>query len=121
MTTFEDLADELRDSKAELLKRGKGVVAKGCLNIKNDTKAGWQGLNHARSLPAAVSYDVDVIGSLIAGEVGPDKNRPQGALGNLIEFGSVNNGPIPSLTPAFRREEPRFIAAVEGLIDEVLW
>lgn len=96
------------------------VVNRGCLNIKNDWRDRWSGLAHAPDLPDAISYDVDRAGSVITGEVGPDKNRRQGALGNLVEFGSVNNAPTPGGAPALEAETPRFERALADMGAELL-
>ena len=51
-------------------------------------------------------------------EIGPDKLRPQGPLGNLIEFGSINNPPHPGGLPAALREEPRFEKAAADAAED---
>ncbi len=96
------------------------VVAKGCLNIKNDARDTVRPHvgGHARAYPSAITYDTRVLQQSAIGEVGPDKERRQGALGNLIEYGSVNNAPIPHLAPAADRELPRFEAALLDLAEQ---
>jgi hypothetical protein len=42
--------------------------------------------------------------------IGPDKGGPQGALGNLLEYGSVKNPPHRDGGRALDVEEPRFEA-----------
>jgi hypothetical protein len=96
------------------------VVGRGCLNIKRDWQRRWSGLAHAPALPYAISYDVDRQGDIIRGETGPDKLKRQGALGNLVEFGSVNNAPTPGGAPALDAEVPRFVKAVGDLGVELL-
>lgn len=84
------------------------VVRKGLTNIKNSWRAGWAGFKHAPALPAAVTFDEDEQDGALGGEVGPDKSRRQGALGNLLEFGSQNNAPHPAGQKALDEEAPRF-------------
>lgn len=96
------------------------VVQKGALNIKNDWRRAWSGLDSAPYLASAVTYDITDAGSLVTAEIGPDKSLPQGALGNLLEFGSVNNAPHPGGLPAAQAEEPRFAEAAERLAIEAL-
>jgi hypothetical protein len=110
-----ELEEDLQKAVDESVDGVKAVVSKGLLNIKKDIRAQWANLAHAPDLPSAVNYDIDVQGTLVTGEVGPDKDRKQGALGNLLEFGSVNNAPHPAVYPAGDREEPRFIQALEDL------
>lgn len=117
---LDELREDLTKAHEEILDGARGVVAKGMLNIKKETKGRWSGLAHAPSLPRAVTYDTKVSGTVASGEVGPDKARRQGALGNLIEYGSVNNAPIPALNPALDAEEPRFTKALEDLGGDLL-
>lgn len=57
----------------------------------------WQaldsGLAHAPAYPHSISYDLTIAADGIEVEIGPDKSMAQGALGNLIEFGSAHNPP----------------------------
>lgn len=96
------------------------VVVKGGLNIRNDTRRRWSGFKHAPRLPAAVTMDTYVSLTGPSAVIGPDKAKPQGALGNLFEYGSVNNAPIPGLAPAAEAEAPRFEAALEALAIKAL-
>lgn len=91
------------------------VVKKGCQNIKTDWQQAWSGLKGEHKLTRSISYDVTVGVGWIRGEVGPDKNRPQGALGNIIEYGTSRNAPIPGGRPALEREAPRFVQAMSQI------
>jgi hypothetical protein len=115
LTGAKELQDDLQQAADDAVKGAKGVVSKGALNIKRDTKEIWANLAHAPALPRAVGYDTTVSGTLVSAEIGPDKAKRQGALGNLLEYGSVNNAPIPALNPSLDAEEPRFASALEDL------
>ena len=52
---------------------------------------------------------------LFAATIGPDKAVPQGALGNLLEYGSVHNPPHNDGGRALDAELPRFNAQMELL------
>jgi hypothetical protein len=106
-----DLAREAKIAPVEARK----VVGKGCLNVKTDWRRRWSGYPHAPRLPYAITYDTKQLGGRIEGEVGPDKGKPQGALGNLFEYGSVKNSPIPGGAPALETERPKFERAMEAL------
>lgn len=93
----------------------RAVVAKACLNIKNDARNRIMGLKHAPAYPYSITYDTVQLPRGAAGEVGPDKLKRQGALGNILEFGTRNNPPIPHLAPAAETEEPKFARALEEL------
>lgn len=100
--------------------RALKVVGKGALNIKNDAKRRVRGLRHAPAYPYAIGYDV---GQGLKGpfaDIGPDKDKRQGALGNILEYGTVNNPPRPHLGPALDDEAPRFEAALADLGEELL-
>lgn len=109
------LVAELEHAAQVAPDEARQVVQKGLLNIKTDWRRRWSGHAHAPRLPQAVTYDSFVRGMQSGGEVGPDKDKPQGALGNLFEFGSVNNAPIPGGAPALEAERPRFERAMEDL------
>jgi hypothetical protein len=96
------------------------VVAVGARNIQQDWRRRWSGFRHAPALPAAITYDVFNSLRGPAADIGPDKNRRQGALGNLLEYGSIKNAPIPGGAPAAQAEEPRFAKALEDLMVKAL-
>lgn len=98
----------------------RGVVQRGCLNIKRDWQQRWSGIGHAPALPAAVTYDTTETAGEVRGEVGPDKGRRQGALGNIIEFGTTKNAPIPGGLPAAAAEAPRFQKALTDVAEKAL-
>jgi hypothetical protein len=111
------LAADLAASEAAVRQHGRAVVSKGALNVKRDWRANARATAgaHARLYPSSIGYDLHAAAGLIEAVIGPDKGLPQGALGNLLEFGSVNNGPHNDGGRALLAEEPRFIAAVEAL------
>lgn len=95
--------------------QARKVVQKGLLNIKSDWRSEWTGLSNAPALASAVTYDTVQAGDRVSGEAGPDTDRRQGDLGNLVEYGSVNNAPHPGGLPALERERPRFAKALADL------
>lgn len=97
----------------------RAVVARGALNVKNDWRANATASagRHARLYPSSISYDLRHYPGGAIAEIGPDKGRPQGALGNLLEYGSSKNPPHMDGARAIAAEAPRFaqeIAAVVG-------
>lgn len=96
------------------------VVGKGALNIKKDAARRVTGLKHAPAYPRSITYDLYTSLTGPAAEVGPDKNKRQGALGNILEYGTTKNAPIPHLGPAADAEEPRFAKALEDLAVKAL-
>lgn len=116
----EALAADLAAAPGRALAGIVPVVSKGALNIKNDWRANASGNAHAPHYPASITYDLAVDGTAVEAEVGPDKNLPQGPLGNLLEFGSSKNPPHLDGARALAAEEPRFIDACQAVADEAL-
>jgi hypothetical protein len=115
------LAAQLRGKAGAVGADAAAVVRKGALNVKNDARKLSSGLGHAPLYPFSIGFDVTGDGRFgsIEAEIGPDKEKPQGALGNLLEYGSVNNAPLAHLGPALDREGPRFADALEEIAGEV--
>ncbi|GFH34292.1 hypothetical protein [Streptomyces pacificus] len=95
----------------------RAVVARGALNVKNGWRANAAATagRHARLYPSSVSYDMKPHPTGAAAEIGPDKSRPQGALGNLLEFGSVKNPPHMDGARALAAEAAEFTAHVAAI------
>ena len=108
MAAVKALAAELGGVGARIRPTMKATITKGALNIKNAARDSI--LSQSRHIfikqyPYSISYDVSVgAGATVTAEIGPDKDKPQGALGNLLEYGSSKNAPIPHLNPAFDAE-----------------
>lgn len=109
------LVDALNRASRVAVPDARKVVTVGANNIKREWRRRWKGLKHAPALPYSITYDLYTSLSGPAAEIGPDKTRRQGALGNLLEYGSVKNAPIPGGAPAAQAEEPRFAKALEDL------
>lgn len=112
---FNELSRVLADASSQAPEEAKKIAGKGALNIKTDWRRRWSGLAHAPALPYAITYDVRASGTYVEAEIGPDKAKRQGALGNLLEFGSIKNAPRPGGSPALDREGPRFVKYLEDL------
>lgn len=112
-----------QSSAAEAAEEMARVVTRGALQVKNgwrDNAVASSG-RHAPHYPRAISYDVHPIPGGAHAEIGPDKGRVQGALGNLLEFGSVHNPPHNDGGRALAAEDPRFVAAVATLTLRMPW
>lgn len=117
---LERWAREIRAAAAMLPREGAKIVKRGAQNIKDD----WQRRMRARErhghiphLPKAIGYDVRQTKYEVTATIGPDKNKKQGPLGHLLEFGSVNNPPHNDGGAALRAEAPNFyreISKAEG-------
>lgn len=114
------LAADLDRAAAVAPAVARQVVQRGALNIKTDWRREWSGLSHAPALHRAVGYDTWVTASGAAAEIGPDTDKRQGYLGNVAEYGTVNNAPHPGGAPALERERPRFAKALEDVAADEL-
>lgn len=111
----QDLAEMLVKAAGVAPVEARAAVAKGALNIKNDARRRISGLAHAPAYPNSITYDSHETATGGWAEIGPDKGKRQGALGNLLEFGSVKNAPHPHMAPAAEAERPKFERAMEDL------
>lgn len=92
--------------------------------IKEDAKAsvrGRKGLGHAAN---AITYDTTESRDGVEAEIGYDKGRGAGKLGNLIEFGAPNSGnqlsPSHDLGNALLNNEDDFVHGLEKAVDDAL-
>jgi hypothetical protein len=115
-----EVADLLAKAPGVAAAEARQVVAKGALNIKTDARRRVTGLKHAPAYPSSITYDSHEVAGSAWAEIGPDKQRRQGALGNLLEYGSVKNAPRPHMRPAAEAERPKFEAAMQSLAEKAL-
>lgn len=95
----------------------RAVVQKGALNIKTSARRRISGHPHAPAYPYSITYDTKAGPTSAEAEIGPEKGKRQGALGNILEYGTVKNAPIPHIRPAADEELPRFEKALGDLAD----
>lgn len=96
------------------------VVSKGALNIKEGARQRIGRPAHAPAYASSITYDLwQGLRGPVA-EIGPDKTKRQGALGNILEYGTVHNAPIPHIKPAADEELPRFERALTDLSARIL-
>ncbi|WP_424216027.1 hypothetical protein ACN20G_28175 (plasmid) [Streptomyces sp. BI20] len=82
-------------------------------HIKADSRRRGAGSGYRKHYANSITYDLRASGpASVWAEVGPDKARRQGALGNIIEFGTSRNAPIPHLGPALAAEASGFYAGM---------
>lgn len=91
------LEADLRQCAAEIGPQLRKAVEITARNVRDDWREFSGNLRRAPAYSRSITYDIEgrnVFGKgIIRAEIGPEKSRPQGALGNLIEYGSVNNPP----------------------------
>ncbi|MGO1562112.1 MAG: hypothetical protein ACTHW7_09820 [Actinomycetaceae bacterium] len=93
------------------------VFEKAALNIKDDLTAQAQGSAHFRGMAGSMSYSRTGGARRIEYEVGPDKSRRGGALGNIFFFGGANGGGgTGDIDKPLREEEPRLTDAIDSAL-----
>ena len=114
MDTPATMAAALLAAGAKAVVETRAIVQKGALNVKTE----WRN-NAVKSAPAhnarapyAITYDTKIGKTTVDAEIGYDKDKPGGALGNLLEYGSRNNPPHRDIGRAADAEEPRFEQAI---------
>ncbi|MGW5126683.1 hypothetical protein ACWEQ7_22035 [Streptomyces sp. NPDC004069] len=123
MSDVRRLERHLTRSIPLLRREARAVTVRGAMNIKKDWRANARatGRKHAKLYPRSVSYDVAAYGrDIYRATIGPDKGGPQGALGNLLEYGSVKNPPHNDGGRALDAELPRFEAQMRVLAERGL-
>ncbi|QXE36207.1 hypothetical protein KQY30_20130 [Streptomyces sp. GMY02] len=111
------LANAMAWNTGEAERQMTGIVMRGALNVKNQWRANAQASagRHARLYPYSVSYDPLPMPGGASAEIGPDKDKPQGALGNILEYGTSRQGGHNDGGRALIAELPRFEAQVVAL------
>lgn len=89
-------------------------------NVKDEARSLAGGLAHAPYYPQSITYDIHVGLQQTSADIGPDKGGPQGALGNILEYGTSKNAPIPHLGPALKANEADFIEGLSRAVGDVL-
>jgi hypothetical protein len=88
--------------------------------VRDDARNRIKGHKYLPAYPYSITYDVKVTGEGIEGEIGPDKGKAQGPLGNIVEYGTSKNAPIPHLGPALDANAEDLIAGIEIAVRQAM-
>lgn len=113
------LAADLGDA-ADAIPNVKKAATVTSLKVKNAWRDKLRGSSTLPALPFAVSYDVKADAGSVEAEIGFDKSKNQGALGNISEFGSVNNAPRGFGLASLEENQADFVKGIEQAIDDTL-
>ena len=120
MSDADRLANDLAAAPFKAVPLAAAVVKKAAQNVKDHM------VNEARSngtykhFHRAISYDVRLGFGGIEAEIGPDKDRTQGALGNVLYFGTSKNAPVLDINSGLRAEEEAFAENLADAIERAL-
>lgn len=115
-----ELIASLDKAISKALPEAEQVMVKGAVNIKEDWRRRWSGHPHFPALPNTIGFDLFHTLGTVHAQIGPDKDKRQGPLGSIIEFGTPKNAPIPGGLPALEAEVPRFERALADLGERLL-
>lgn len=115
---LQKLSASIAAEAGRLPAQARAIVAKGALNIKNDTREHVSDDPSWKRMAQTVNYEMAGNGLVSTATIGYD-DVGQGELAGIYEFGSVKRAPHPTLLPAFEREAPRFEKAMGDLAAKV--
>ena len=86
-------------------------------HIKEDArKSVRSSFGHIPHIPESIDYDVDIRAGGVYGEVGYNRNKPQGNLGHIIEYGRASydapNAPQRNVAKAGEKNFEDFISGI---------
>jgi hypothetical protein len=109
MSEVTKLAVDVGRAEPAMVAPVAAVVVKSSTSIRKRMRKDARGHPRFPSFPRSITYDIRGLSS----EIGPDKNKRQGALGNILYFGTVHNGPVlPHPVTALQAERPAFEAGL---------
>lgn len=120
VTELRALAANMGRIAGDAVKDVDAVVKKGADNVKKEMVYSVVWSRHfnskkGRGLAQSISYDSFYLPGKVRYVVGPDKNKPGGALGNIAYFGTSRGGGTLDIEQPLRSEEPRLMSALEDL------
>lgn len=112
------LATDLGKVSRDVEKEADKVLERGALGVKNAMAEDAQRhTGHAKHFHRSISYDQD---GRLGYVIGPDKSRRQGALGNLLYFGSSKNAPTLDIEAGLIAEEPKLLSEMGKMLERVV-
>lgn len=101
------LARDLGNAGGSIMSDLHPVMKRAAQNIKTDLVENVRASRHFKGMARSISYDrVDVSPTSVVYEVGPDKARPGGGLGNIAFFGTSRGGGTVDLEGPLFAEVP---------------
>lgn len=122
------LADDFDKVAVGLAKLIPKAVEVSARNIKDHARAAVQGRRHFAQAASAIDYEMlgfaGFGSTAVDAEIGYNKGRAAGSLGNLIEYGAPNSGnqlaPGGELQAALEAEEDEFVIQVEAAVAKAM-
>lgn len=119
MDTPQTLAAAMLKAAAEAAVSARVVVQASAKTIRDEARKNVEKSAPVQNAHAqyAITYETGFGKTGVEAEIGYDKDKNGGALGNLLEYGGGGDKSPPhrDLGRAFDAEEPRFISALSTL------
>lgn len=113
------LAADLARAELRTPLAARAAVTASAREAQQSWRSAWSGISPA-GLAASVTYDITPGIGTVKAEIGPDKTIGAGPLGNIIEFGTSKNAPIPGGLPALDRQAPRLERTLGAMAEKLL-
>lgn len=114
-------AVDLQAAAGKIAPEIRAVIGKGALNIKQQMVSEMRASVHFHGAAGSISYDTKLTHDGIEAEIGPDKDKAGGALGNIAYFGtSRGGGTVPDPVHALEAEVPNVEKYIGDLLDRLL-
>lgn len=107
------LAADLGEIPGKAVAPLREIVQASSRRIRDGMRRDARGHAHSPYFPNSITYETKFARGGVESEIGPDKGLKQGALGNILYFGTSKNGPVLSINGPLDAEAPRFQKAVE--------
>jgi hypothetical protein len=120
LSGLDRLAADLNGAGNAVIPFAVKALAVTSMNVKKTWQGKVSGAPGMPGLAGAVSYDVKTVGASIEAEIGYDKNRYQGPLGNISEFGSPTLAPRGYGAAALQENADDFVHGLERAVEDAL-
>lgn len=117
---FKELAADFDGAAGVLQKNAVTALKVTCLKTKQTWRDKLKGSSTLPGLTYAVDFDIDELAGRIEAEVGFNKGRRQGALGNVSEFGTPTVGPRGFGLASLEENLDDFVTGQEKARDDAL-
>ncbi|WP_435173297.1 hypothetical protein [Actinacidiphila sp. bgisy145] len=117
---LDPLIEDFAGSTAKLAENSATAAAVTARKVQQSARARVRGRKYLPQYPQSITYDVRATPVGVEAEIGPDKDRPQGPLGNLVEYGSSKNAPIEHLGVSLEENAEDFTRGIEIALQQAL-
>ena len=114
------VVEDLNAFPVRLTVNARKAVQVTSQKVRDDARNRIKGHRYLPAYPYSITYDTKVTAEGIEGEIGPDKGRAQGPLGNIVEYGTSKNAPIPHLGPALDANAEDLVTGMEIAVRQAM-